>query len=95
MQRVEVTEVPAGAQLIDVRKPDEYAEVHAAGAVSIPLASVLERASEIDTSQDIYLICKAGVRSAKAGAALEAQGFQVINVEGGTDAWVAAGLPTG
>ena len=95
MKEVSVTEVPAGAQLIDVREPDEYAAVRAEGAVNIPLSEFVARADEIDPEQDIYLICKSGGRSAQAAQYLEqARGWDgVHNVTGGTTAWVEQGLP--
>lgn len=96
MQSVKVTEVPQGAQLIDVREPEEYADIHATGAVSMPMSSIVGNTGDIDPDRDIYVICKAGGRSLRVAEYLEqALGWDnVINVEGGTDAWVAAGLPT-
>ena len=95
MKEVSVDKVPAGAQLIDVREPDEYAAVRAKGAVNIPLSEFVARTDEIDPERDIYLICKSGGRSAQAGEYLEqARGWDnVINVAGGTTAWVEQGLP--
>jgi len=95
MKQVSVDKVPAGAQLIDVREPDEYAAVRAEGAVNIPLSEFVARTDEIDPERDIYLICKSGGRSAQAGEYLEqARGWDnVINVAGGTTAWVEQGLP--
>lgn len=96
MKTVQVTEVPQGIQLIDVREPEEYATVHASGAVSIPLSELVARTAEIDPDRDIYVICHAGGRSLQAAEYLEnALGWDnVINVAGGTSAWVEAGLPT-
>ncbi|MGV0372866.1 rhodanese-like domain-containing protein [Corynebacterium pilbarense] len=95
MKEVSVDQVPADAQLIDVREPDEYAAVRAEGAVNIPLSEFVARTDEINPDQDIYLICKSGGRSAQAGEYLEqARGWDnVINVAGGTTAWVEQGLP--
>ena len=95
MKEVSVDQVPADAQLIDVREPDEYASVGAEGAVNIPLSEFVARTDEINPDQDIYLICKSGGRSAQAGEYLEqARGWDnVINVAGGTTAWVEQGLP--
>ena len=95
MQSVHVNEVPENAQLIDVREPDEFADVHAAGAVNLPLSSFAALADKIDYDQPIYVICKAGGRSAEAAQYLEAvHGTEAINVLGGTQDWVKAGLPT-
>lgn len=95
MKEVSVDQVPADAQLIDVREPDEYTAVRAEGAVNIPLSEFVARTDEINPDQDIYLICKSGGRSAQAGEYLEqARGWDnVINVAGGTTAWVEKDLP--
>jgi rhodanese-related sulfurtransferase len=81
--------------LIDVRTPAEYAAVHAAGAVNIPLDELdAASVSHLDPAEPIYLICKSGARAAKAIHKLRAAGYcNLINVHGGTDAWVTAGLP--
>jgi rhodanese-related sulfurtransferase len=84
--------------LIDVRTPAEYQSIHAEQARSTPLdtldpAQVLaSRAGKAD--EPIYFICKAGTRAGKACEKMAAAGFaRAVNVEGGTDAWAAAGLP--
>lgn len=83
----------AGAPVVDVREPDEYEAAHLPGALLIPLRSLPSRATEIDPDTTTYLICKVGVRSLRAVEALEAAGYDVVNVEGGMDAWIAAGRP--
>ena len=51
-------------------------------------------ADRANAEQPLYVICKSGARAEKACAAFMAAGFNnVVNVEGGTDAWSAAGLP--
>ncbi len=81
--------------LLDVRTGIEFAGVHAVGAVNMPLGSL--DVSAIRTRANgkaTYVICKSGKRAGKACEQLTAAGItDVINVEGGTDAWVAAGLP--
>lgn len=84
--------------MIDVRTPLEYREVHAATARNIPLDALdpHQVMSERNGAgeQPLYLICKGGARGAKAQQRFFDAGFaNVINVEGGTEAWVAAGLP--
>lgn len=104
MRNVTVTEVPADAQLIDVREDDEYAIDHAAGTVHLPMSELAERLAQagqdandappIDPDRDIYVICKSGGRSFQVCQYLEhAYGWDTINVDGGTDAWRTAGLP--
>lgn len=94
MKHVEVNEVPEGAQLIDVREVDEFEAVHAKGAKNVPMSEFVARMNEVDDEQDVYIICKSGGRSQQVGQYLEARDIPCINVYGGTDAWVAAGLPT-
>ena len=94
MKNVQPQDVPAGAQIIDVRENDEYATDHAQGVIHIPMGEVLNRLAEIDPGQDIYVICKSGGRSARVAEQLEqTQGWECINVEGGTDLWRELGLP--
>lgn len=87
-----LTLVEQGALLVDVREADEFTEVHAKGARLLPLGELSERWEELP-KQPLVLICRAGVRSARAGEFLEAKGYEVINLAGGTQAWQEAGLP--
>ena len=88
----------SGWQLIDVREPDEYAEVHAEGALNIPLSELAERWQEVDRDRPAVMICRSGARSMRAAEFLAGQGFsedQLANLGGGTNEWVAQGLPHG
>lgn len=83
-----------GVQFIDVREPSEYAGGHAAGAALIPLNTILTNPAQISHDQPVVFICQVGQRSALAAEMAAATGHrEVYNVEGGTDAWRAAGLP--
>ncbi len=95
MYEVSPKDVPANAQVIDVREDDEYAIDRAQGVIHIPMGDIPERYKEIDPDKDIYVICKAGGRSMQVCGYLEnALGWDnVINVAGGTDAWRDQGLP--
>ena len=84
--------------LLDVRTPVEFREVHATGARNVPLdrldpAAIL-RARVGPEGGPIYLICRSGGRSQQACETFLAAGYdQVVNVEGGTLAWASSGLP--
>jgi rhodanese-related sulfurtransferase len=86
-------------RLIDVRTPGEFAAVHAAGAVSVPLdrldaAAVPPPTGDGPTDGPVYVICQSGARGAVACRRLRDAGMpNVFNVEGGTKAWEKAGLP--
>lgn len=76
-------------QLIDVRQPDEFVFAQIEGATLIPLAEILSRMSEIDPDVEAVLMCRSGVRSARAIEILAASGFQgeMKNLTGGILAW--------
>jgi adenylyltransferase/sulfurtransferase len=76
-------------QVIDVREPFEYDIARIEGTKLIPLGQVVARMNEIDPSRETVMHCKAGVRSAKAIAALKQAGFpgRLINLKGGITAW--------
>lgn len=101
VRTVPATEVAAALsrgerlRLVDVRTPVEFAEVHARGAENIPLDRLDPAALRDDAdTRPLYVICKSGSRAAKACQQLAEAGHgQIINVAGGTDAWVQAGLP--
>ena len=83
-----------GCQLIDVREYPEFASGHAPAAKLIPLGQVKDRMGELDKSRPILVLCKSGARATKAAGILSDAGCsQVTVVEGGTEAWIAAGLP--
>jgi rhodanese-related sulfurtransferase len=83
-------------RLIDVRSAEEFAAYHARGAISIPLDQLsAERVRALPGEGPVYVICRSGVRSARACGQLAEARFdsQPISVAGGTEAWAKAGLP--
>lgn len=84
-------------QLLDVRTPVEYREVHIPFARNVPLNQLGSRAPSAQdngSGQPLYVICNTGKRSTQACEKLRGLGHsQVVNVEGGTQAWIEAGLP--
>lgn len=92
--RLNADVTPPPPTLIDVREAWEFAEVRAQGAVNIPLSVFRERLSEVPQDRDVFFICHLGSRSLSAAVFAKRQGIaSVFNVEGGTDAWEAQGLP--
>jgi rhodanese-related sulfurtransferase len=85
-----------GAQVLDVREPQEFAAGHVPGSRLIPLGSLAARVGELAAFKALPLvvICHGGKRSATACAALARLGFaDTYNVAGGILAWRRAGLP--
>ncbi|HEX5856766.1 MAG TPA: rhodanese-like domain-containing protein [Microbacterium sp.] len=94
MESITVQQLHArqGIPLIDVREPDEFAAGRVPGAVSLPMSQLGQRLDELPEGA-FDVICKVGGRSARVAQALTARGYDVANVDGGTDAWIAAGYP--
>jgi rhodanese-related sulfurtransferase len=84
-------------ELLDVRTPAEFREVHVDFARNVPLdrldAEVLKAERSGSLGEPLYVICRSGSRGKQACEKLSAAGLNVVNVEGGTLAWDAAGLP--
>jgi len=83
--------IAQGAHVVDVREQDEFNAGHVPNAHLIPLNTVPDRMSEIPEGETVWLICQGGVRSMKAANYLEAQGYNVVSVAGGTGSWIGAG----
>lgn len=83
--------------LIDVRTPVEFREVHVPFARNLPLDQLkpeeILREHPVPSGEPVYVICRSGSRGRQACERLLGAGLNVVNVEGGTQAWVEAGLP--
>ncbi len=86
------------AEIIDVRTPVEYREVHADPARNIPLDTLdapgISARRNGSAEGSLFVICRNGDRGRQACEKLIAAGCRnVVNVDGGTMAWDKAGLP--
>ena len=84
-----------GVRIIDVREPEEFnGELgHIPGAELVPLGTLEAAARTWPKDAPIIVVCRSGARSAQAAALLVQLGFRaVVNVEGGTQGYVQAGL---
>ncbi len=88
-----ILEADPTTPLVDVRNPDEYAAGHVPGAVLVPMHTVPVRLQDIPRDRTVYLVCAVGGRSGQVAAWLGPQGYDVVNVAGGTQAWAMSGLP--
>jgi hydroxyacylglutathione hydrolase len=81
-------------QIVDVRRPAEYQSGHAPRAATAPLAELREtlRRMALQTARPTAVICAGGYRSSVATSIMQQAGFaNVLNVAGGTKAWIDAG----
>lgn len=81
--------------LLDVRTPVEYREVHAVGAELVPLGKLNPNDFKArEPGRRLAVLCKSGGRAKQACDLLALAGIPgLILVQGGTNAWAAAGLP--
>ncbi len=74
--------------LVDVREPFEFEIARIPNSQLIPLGTIPERLTEIPRTETTVVMCKTGVRSARAIEFLRREGFEnLLNLEGGLDAW--------
>ncbi len=84
-------------ELIDVRTPVEYQEIHIAAARNVPLDTIdpnnIMESRSGKSSEPLYVICRSGGRGGQACQKFLNAGFEnLVNVEGGMLAWDEAGL---
>ena len=72
--------------VLDVREVEEFEALHLEDARNFPLSQLADTYEQLDKTQPYYVICKSGIRSARACQFLAEQGYEVINVKGGMDA---------
>ncbi|MEV7689525.1 rhodanese-like domain-containing protein [Streptomyces bungoensis] len=85
----------AAAVLLDVREQPEWNAGHAPGAVHAPLSRLAEGEALPRPARErpLVVICRSGRRSQQAARLLAAGGADAVDVEGGMQAWAAAGHP--
>ena len=90
-ERIESEDVDR--QIVDVRRPGEYAGGHVPGGRSFPLSNIKGAFLDgLDPERPVAVVCAGGYRSSAAASILDARGFRkLLNVTGGTTAYVNAG----
>lgn len=73
--------------LVDVREVEEFQTLHLEGAQNLPLSQLTDTYDQLDKDLLHYVICKSGMRSARACQFLAEQGYDVVNVQGGMTAF--------
>ncbi len=71
--------------IIDVRKPEEFEEVHVPNAINVPKKDLIKQPEQY-IEEKAYIICQTGSRSKKTVQKLQGK-FDVVNVKGGTAAY--------
>jgi len=73
--------------LIDVREPYEWQIGRIPGAQLIPLGNLRAAMASLDSTREVVVYCRSGVRSADAARWLRAAGFRALNLTGGILRW--------
>jgi rhodanese-related sulfurtransferase len=82
-----------GAELIDVREPEEWRAGHVPGARHVQLVELTAEAETIDRERPVIFGCRSGNRSRMAAEAFRQSGYDAYNMAGGLQAWAEQGLP--
>ena len=80
--------VQAGARLVDVRTPGEFAAGHIPGAINIPVQQLDGRLNELEPREAaVVLYCRSGHRSGNAARLLKSNGFPAVHDLGPMSRW--------
>jgi hydroxyacylglutathione hydrolase len=80
--------------VVDVRLPAEWMALRIGTVLNLPLSHLAELSSKLDPEQPVVLVCNSAYRSSMATGILERRGIKKArNLEGGSQAWIEAGLP--
>ena len=80
--------------VLDVRLPREWTALRIGTVVNLPLNRLEELSTKLDPSQRVVAVCNSAYRSSMAVGVLERKGFKkVSSLQGGSEAWINAGLP--
>lgn len=77
--------------IVDVRTDEETALGIIPGAKTIPMDQIPDNLNQFNKDETYYIICAAGMRSAKVVKYLEDQGIHAVNVDGGMNEWGTEG----
>lgn len=78
-------------RIIDVRGPAEYAKGHLPGAENIPLDTIGGNLPGVNPGEAVVVVCQGGMRSQTACAKVMNSHDRLLNLVGGTSAWIASG----
>ena len=81
--------------IVDVRLPNEWMSLRIGDVLNMPLNRLFREAHRLDPSLPVLMVCNSAYRSSLAAGIMQKLGFEdVRNLEGGSQAWIDAGLPT-
>ena len=79
--------------IVDVRQPIERRSGAIPGSINLPLTQLRGELPQLPEDHPLLTICRSGHRSPVAARLLKRAGYDVLDIEGGMQAWQRAGLP--
>ena len=82
--------------VLDVRTAEEFSEGHLARAINIDIKQedfMQQAKATLPTDKTIAVYCRSGRRSVNAAEKLSAEGYKLVNLQGGITAWTGANMP--
>jgi len=96
MRRIDAAQLAAQLEhedpvLLDVREAWEFEICHIDGSINIPMGQISQQLEQLQTANEIVVICHHGVRSRQVISFLQQRsGATLVNLDGGVDAWAHA-----
>jgi rhodanese-related sulfurtransferase len=91
-----IDDAPNGLVVLDIRTPEEFQAARIPGAIMVDFyaSDFGDRLDDLEKDVPYVLYCNSGNRSAEAAKMMQDRGFaEVYEIDGGIQAWYAAGLP--
>lgn len=81
--------------IVDVRLPSEWMGLRIGNVLNMPLNKLIADSKHLSKDMPVLTVCNSAYRSSMGAAVLQKMGFKnVLNMEGGSEAWIEDGLPT-
>jgi glyoxylase-like metal-dependent hydrolase (beta-lactamase superfamily II)/rhodanese-related sulfurtransferase len=81
--------------IVDVRLPTEWMGLRIGNVLNIPLDKLFAEGKRLSKEMPVLAVCNSAYRSSMGASVLQKMGFKrVLNMAGGSEAWIADGLPT-
>ena len=89
LESISVSELYSKSNIIDIRSIEKYNNNHIEGSINIPFEKLITNPSKyLKRNETYYIYCQRGMHSKKACLILKNQGFRVVNINGGYEAWI-------
>ena len=89
LESISINELDNKTNVIDIRSNEKYNSNHIPGSINIPFEKLLINPSQyLKKLEKYYIYCQKGIQSKKLCLILKNAGYNVININGGYEAWV-------